>query len=188
MAWLTKDQISSMGFKKFGSNVLISDKASIYNASQISIGNHVRIDDFCVISAGAGGIKIGSYIHVAVFSSIIGAGKITLSNYCNISSKVAIYSSNDDYSGSYLTNPMIPCEYTNVTHDEVFLAKHVIIGCGSVVLPGVVIEEGVAVGALSLVNKDCSAFSFYVGIPAKKVKDRNKDLLLIEKKFIKSEE
>ncbi|WP_421274769.1 acyltransferase [Aeromonas veronii] len=184
MAYLTQSQLAAMNFSALGSNVLISDKASIYGASRIRIGHNVRIDDFCVLSAGEGGIDIGNYIHIAVYSSLIGAGKITLSDFCNISSKVAIYSSNDDYSGEYMTNPMVPAEYTNVTHADVTLAKHVIIGSGSVVLPGVTLHEGTAVGSLSMITKDCEAFGVYIGVPAKKIKNRKRELLVLEKKFM----
>lgn len=177
MAFLTEQQLYDMGFAALGKNVLISDKASIYGASNIHIGNNVRIDDFCILSAGKGGIEIGSYIHIAVYSSLIGAGKIMLSDYSNISSKVAIYSSNDDYSGEYMTNPMVPENYTNVTNADVAIGKHVIIGSGTVVLPGVTLHEGVAIGALSLVTKDCQAFGIYAGAPAKKIKKRKKRLL-----------
>jgi len=138
---------------------------------------------FCVLSAGYGGIEIGSYIHVAVYSSLIGAGKIRLGDYCNISSRVAIYSSNDDYSGAWMTNPMVPDSYTNVTHADVMLGRHVIIGAGSIVLPGAILEEGVAVGALSLVSGNCKEFGIYSGVPAKKIRDRKKDLLKCEDKF-----
>ena len=184
MAFLTEQQLSTIGFAELGSNVLISDKASIYGASRIKIGSNVRIDDFCVLSAGEGGIEIGSYIHIAVYSSLIGAGKITLADFANISSKVAIYSSNDDYSGGYMTNPMVPVEYTNVTHAAVTLAKHVIIGSGSVVLPGVTLHEGSVVGSLSMITKDCEAFGVYVGAPAKKIKNRKRELLELEEKFM----
>ncbi|MFM5058008.1 acyltransferase [Aeromonas caviae] len=184
MAFLTEQELSTMGFAQLGRNVLISDKASIYGASRIKIGSNVRIDDFCVLSAGKGGIDIGSYIHIAVYSSLIGAGKITLADFCNISSKVAIYSSNDDYSGEYMTNPMVPTKYTNVTHMDVTLAKHVIIGSGAVVLPGVTLHEGVVVGALSMVTKDCEVFGVYVGTPAKKIKNRQKKLLSLERNLL----
>ena len=180
MAFLTAQQLTDMGFAALGSNVLISDKASIYGAQRIKIGNNVRIDDFCVLSAGEGGIEIGSYIHIAVYTSLIGAGRIALSDFANISSKVAIYSSNDDYTGEFMTNPMVPAEYTNVTHADVTLGKHVIIGSGSVVLPGVTLYDGVAVGSLSLVTKDCEAFGVYIGAPAKKIKNRKRDLLALE--------
>ncbi len=183
MAFLTEQQLSTMGFVELGCNVLISDKASIYGTSRIEIGSNVRIDDYCVLSAGEGGIEIGSYIHIAVYSSLIGAGKITLADFANISSKVAIYSSNDDYSGEYMTNPMVPAEYTNVTHADVTLAKHVIIGSGSVVLPGVTLHEGAAVGSLSMITKDCEAFGVYIGAPARKIKSRNKNLIKYENLF-----
>ncbi|SIQ50824.1 galactoside O-acetyltransferase [Shewanella morhuae] len=177
MAFLTERQLNEMGFAALGNNVLISDKASIYGANRIKIGNNVRIDDFCVLSAGEGGIDIGNYIHIAVYCSLIGAGKIILADFSNISSKVAIYSSNDDYSGEFMTNPMVPTKYTNVTSADVKINKHVIVGAGSVVLPGVTLNEGVAVGSLSLVDKDCDAFYIYVGVPAKKLKKRKRNLL-----------
>lgn len=184
MAYLTEEQIQEMGFKSIGSDVLLSDKASYYNCKNISIGNNVRVDDFCVLSAGDGGIDIGNNIHIAVYTSLIGAGKIKLQDFCNISSKVAIYSSNDDYSGKFMTNPTVPAQFTNVSHGPVTIGKHVIVGSGSVILPNVILEEGVAVGALSLVNKSCEAFGIYSGVPAKKIKERNKSLLDLEKRML----
>ena len=181
MATLSRDYIEKMGFNSIGENVKISDRASFYNPSKISIGNNVRIDDFCVLSAGLEGIFIGNYIHIAVYSSLIGAGRITLSDFCNISSRVSIYSSNDDYSGVTMTNPTIPSQYTGVTHADVFLEKHVIIGSGSVILPGITLQEGVAIGALSLVTKDCEAFFIYAGNPLQRIKQRKRDLLKLEK-------
>lgn len=184
MAWLSEDEITSMGFARTGSNVLVSDRASFYNCKQITIGSNVRIDDFCVISGGAGGITIGNYVHISVFASIIGAGRIAIGNFCAISSRASVYSSNDDYSGQALTNPMVPSDFTNVTHKDVTLGRHVIVGSGSVILPGVTLEDGVAVGALSLVNRDCLAFGIYAGNPAKRVKERKRDLLSLEAKLV----
>jgi|SRR5690606_3875544 len=182
MGLLTSAEIDEMGFKSVGSNVRLSNKASFYNCQNISIGNNVRIDDFCVLSAGVGGIEIGNYIHIAVYSSLIGAGRISLSDFSNISSRVAIYSSNDDYSGDFMTNPMVPAELTHVTHADVFVGKHVIIGSGTVVLPGVTLEEGVAIGALSFVNKSCKEYGIYSGVPAKRIKDRERGVKELELK------
>lgn len=183
MSFLSLDQIRSLGFLKLGKNVLISSKASIYNPQYISIGDDVRIDDFCILSAGVGGILIGNNIHIAAFTSLIGAAKIQLSDFCNLSSRVSIYSSSDDYSGETMTNPTIPNEYKNVLSEPVIIGKHVIIGCGSVILPGVILESGVAIGALSLVNVNCSSFGIYGGIPVKFIKMRDKNLLNLEVQF-----
>jgi len=187
MSFYTQNELKQLGFKYLGDNVLLSKKASIYGYDRISIGDNTRIDDFVVISAGAGGIDIGQNVHVAVFSSLIGAGKITLSNYSNISSRVSIYSSNDDYSGGTMTNPTIPECYTNVSHSDVYIGKHVIVGCGSIILPGITLREGVAIGALSLVNRCCDAFWIYSGAPAKKIKERKRDLLKLELEYLKKE-
>lgn len=184
MAFIPQGTLNKMGFAHLGENVLISDKASIYNCKEISIGSNVRIDDFCVLSAGVGGIKLGDYIHIAVYTSLIGAGKITLSDFCNISSRVGIYSSNDDYSGSTMTNPMVLDDYKSVANENVSLGRHVIVGSGSIILPGVIAEEGVAVGALSLVNKKCEAFGVYAGNPAHRIKERKRNLLDLEKEFL----
>ena len=183
MGLLSRDMIESMGFASVGNDVRISDKASFYNCQNIHIGNLVRIDDFCVLSAGSGGIVLGDYIHIAIYSSLQGAGNISLADYCNISSRVAIYSSSDDYSGEYMTNPMIPEQFTGVTSLPVTLEQHVIVGCGAVILPGVHLHEGVAVGALSLVNKDCEAFGIYSGVPATFIEARSKNLLEKEHAF-----
>lgn len=184
MSFLTQKQLAEKGFLSLGENVLISEKASIYGASRIRIGSHVRIDDFCILSAGEDGICLGNYIHIACYTSLIGKAKITLADYSNLSSRVAIYSSNDDYSGNYMTNPMVPAEFTNVAHRHVIIGRHCIIGSGTVILPGVVMEEGSAVGALSLVTNNCKAFGIYAGTPARLIKKRNKDLLKIEKKLL----
>lgn len=184
MANLSRSEIECMGFAALGVNVIISDKASLYNCKGISIGNNVRIDDFCVLSAGSGGIKIGNYVHIAAYSSLVGSGAIILSDYCGLSSRVSIYSSSDDYSGAAMTNPVVPLKYTNVRHADVILKKHVIVGSGSVILPGVLLEEGVAIGAISLVNKSCDAFCIYSGNPIRKISERKKDLIDIEINFI----
>jgi acetyltransferase-like isoleucine patch superfamily enzyme len=186
VAFLSEASLKKLGFAEIGSNVLISDKASIYRSDRISIGSNVRIDDFSVLSAGDGGIYIGNHIHIAVACTLIGAGRITMSDYSTISSRVAVYSSNDDYGGNALTNPMVPDEFRGVDNRDVFLGRHVIVGSGCVILPGVRLEEGVAVGALSLITKDCEAFGIYVGNPARRIKDRKRDLLEKEKKFVES--
>lgn len=184
MAIYTKQQLKNLGFLSVGENVRISTKASLYGVSSISIGDNVRIDDFCVLSAGEGGITIGSHVHIAVFSSLIGAGEITIGDFCNVSSRVAIYSSSDDYSGGYLTNPTINNEFTNVEHAPVTLCKHVILGAGCVILPNVTLADGVALGALTLVNSSLQGWGIYAGQPAKYIKPRSKDLLNLESAFL----
>ncbi len=83
-----------------------------------------------------------------------------------------------------MTNPTIPREYTAVRHADVFLGRHVIVGCGSVILPGATLKDGVAIGALSLIKEDCESFGIYAGNPCRRVKDRKRDLLALEQRFL----
>lgn len=180
-SFFTNEELAQIGFESVGFNVFISKKASIYNASEISIGNNVRIDDFCILS---GKIRLGNYIHVAAYSALYGSDVgICIGDYSNISSKNSIYAITDDYSGESMTNPMIPDKYKNIYKEEVIIKKHVIIGSGCVILPGVIIEEGSAFGAMSLINRNTEPWSINAGVPFKKIKDREKTLLQLEKKF-----
>lgn len=179
----SREELLNMGFKYIGKDVFISKKTSFYGVKNISIGDNVRIDDFSVFTGGSGGINIGSYIHIACFCYVSGQGGVDIEDFCNISSRNAFYSSSDDYSGSFMTNPMIPEEFTNVHKARIVLKKHTIIGTGSSVLPGVTIGEGVAVGAMTLVNKDLEEWGIYAGIPARYIKDRKKNIKDLEKEF-----
>ena len=114
MGFLSPAALAALGFGSVGRSVFISDLASFHGAERIHIGSHVRIDDFVVMSAGAGGIQIGDYIHLAVGVNLIGAAPISLGDFCNLSGRVSVYSSNDDYSGNSLTNPMVPLGLRNV--------------------------------------------------------------------------
>jgi len=184
MAYLERPALKSLGFVTLGEDVRISDRASIYNASAIKLGSHVRVDDFCILSAGLGGIVLGDHIHIAAYTSLIGAGRITVDDFGNVSSRVSIYSSSDDYSGATMTNPTISEKYKNVHAEDVVISRHVIIGCGSVVLPGAILGEGVAIGALSVVKGDCAPFGVYVGAPARRVRERSRKLLAVEARFL----
>ena len=137
------------------------------------------------MSAGSGEISIGRNVHISVYTSIIGKGKVQVGDFTALSSRVSIYSSNDDYSGEYMVNPTIDPKFTNVTHKEVHIGNHVIVGSGTVILPNVILGEGVCIGALSLVKENCKSFYVYAGIPAKLIKKRSKKLLDREIEFLK---
>lgn len=181
-SFYSNDELKKIGFKKIGNNVLISRNASIYGAEYISVGNNVRIDDFCILS---GNIEIGNNVHIAAAVLLFG-GKagILLEDFVGISSRSAMYAESDDYSGEAMTNPTIPDKYRIVSGSKIILQKHVLIGTGCTILPGVVIGEGTSVGSMSLINKSLESWSMYIGIPCKRIKERKKRLLDLEKRFI----
>ena len=181
-SFYTKDELKEIGFKKIGQNVLISKKTSIYLPNKISIGNNVRIDDFCLLS---GSLLIGDYVHIAAYCACFGGNiGIEFRDFSGLSSRVSIYASTDDYSGKSLTNPTIPNEYRNLESGKVLLNKHVIVGTGCVILPNVILGEGSSFGAMSLITKDSEPWSVNVGTPAKKIRNREKIILELEKQLL----
>lgn len=183
-AYYSDAELRALGIADFGERVRLSRKTSVYRPEQIRLGSDVRIDDFCVLAAGAGGIVTGDFVHIAVHCSLIGGGCIRLADFSGLSSRVSVYSSSDDYSGAYLTNPTVPDAYKCVTHADVSIGRHAIVGSGAVLLPGVVLEDGVAVGALTLVNRRCEAWGIYAGQPARRIRERARGVLDLERQLL----
>jgi acetyltransferase-like isoleucine patch superfamily enzyme len=182
VAYYSQEQLQQMGFKKLGRNVKISDKASIYNADQIEIGDNARIDDFCLLS---GKVTLGNFVHVAPFSLIAGGEKgVFMDDFSGLAYHVQVFTQSDDYLGRALTNPTVPKIYKLEKKKAVTLGRHVIVGAGSLVLPGVSIAEGCSVGAMTLVRKSTEPWGVYVGNPARRVLERKKDLLALERTFL----
>lgn len=170
-SFYSADELNTLGLKSFGDNVLISKKCSIYSPEKISIGNNVRIDDFCILS---GEIKLGSHIHISAYSALYGANGIKMENYTGISPRTTIFSAMDDFQGDYLIGPIHTKEYINVTGGKVILRKFSQLGSGSTVFPNIEIGEGAVTGAMTLVNKDLNPWTVNVGIPVTKSWSRSK--------------
>jgi galactoside O-acetyltransferase len=180
-SFYSEQELKEIGFLNLGDNVLISRKCSIYSPGKISVGSNVRIDDFCILS---GNIHIGNYVHIASYVALYGGNEgIEIEDFVGVSARSIVYSVTDDYSGNYLTNPTIPMEFKSIQDEKVVLKKHSLIGAGSIVLPGVIVEEGCSFGAMSLINKSTEPWGIYVGAPSKRLKDRSKNLLELEKKL-----
>lgn len=185
MAYYTKEELVKIGFKYVGNNVKISDKASIYDSEKIEIDDNSRIDDFCVIS---GKIRIGKNVHITPTCLIAGGEKgIIFEDYTTLAYGVKVFTQSDDYSGETMANSTIPTKYKNEYKKEVILKKFSIVGAGSIIMPGVILEEGTSIGAMSLVLSSTKPWKIYTGIPAKSLKDRKKDLLKLEKEYLQNE-
>lgn len=175
--YYTSEELKDFGFLFIGKNVKVAKNCSIVGLDNIEIGDNSRIDSFSSIVAASGFVRIGRYVHIGGGSYIGGAGGVTLEDFSGLSGGVNLYSASDDYSGRSLTNPTVPAVYTGVKRAPVSLRRHVIIGSGSIVLPGCDLEEGVAVGALSLVNKNLQAWGIYSGVPCRRIAARKQGLL-----------
>ncbi len=173
-SFYSEEEIKHLGLKSYGNNVRVSRKVSIYAPEMIKIGDNVRIDDFCVLS---GSIVIGSNVHIAAYCALYGGEGITIGDYSGLSARCTLYSVTDDFSGNFLVGSCVNNGVRNLIRGKIEIKRYVQVGAGCVVLPGVLLNEGVAVGAMSLVNKTLPQWSICYGIPAKWQRERSKNLL-----------
>lgn len=172
--YYTIEELQSKGVTVYGKNVKVSKFVNIYKPSNLFLHDNIRIDDFTIISC-KGRVEIFNYVHIGPHCVITCATNIILNNYSCISAGVKLYGGCDDFSGDYMTNPTVPSEYLNVSIGNIILEEHALVGSSSVILPNVVLKQGTAIAALSLVKKDTEPWMIYGGVPAKPLKPRNQN-------------
>jgi galactoside O-acetyltransferase len=182
MAWLKQEALEALNFRHLGRNVKISDKASIYDAELMSIGDNSRIDDFCVVS---GRVTIGRNVHIAVFCNVAGGEEgIEMCDFSGLAYSCNIFTQSDDYTGGTMTNPTVPDAYKLESKKAVRLGRHCIVGTNSIVFPGVDMKDGCALGAMAMLTRSTEPWGIYSGVPARRVRDRKQDLLTLEARYL----
>jgi acetyltransferase-like isoleucine patch superfamily enzyme len=147
------------------------------DGGSLSIGEHSQIDDFAFLNAGKL-CRIGRFVHIASFVSVIGGGEFSIDDFSGLSAGCRVITGTDDYTGPFMTNPTVPPEFTNHRVSHVVIAKHVIVGTNAVIFPGVTIGEGAAVGACGVVRRDVPPWGVYAGDPLRKIGERNREAIL----------
>lgn len=173
-SYYSEEELAQLGLKSYGKDVRISRHVCIYGAHRISIGDNVRIDDFCIL---CGDITIGSHIHIAPYCAFYGEFGIRMEDYSGSSAGVKVYSAIDDFSGEYAVGPVIDESKRKLTLGLVTIGKYVQIGAGSIIFPDVTIGDGCAIGAMSLVKKTLNAWGIYAGVPVRYIKERKRNLV-----------
>jgi galactoside O-acetyltransferase len=185
MAFLTESELHSMGFRSLGRNVRVSERASIYEPELMTIGDNSRVDDFCVLS---GEIVLGRNVHLAVYNNLTaGRSSITLGDFSTLAYGCHLVAQSDDYSGETMVNTTIPDKFKRETSEPIVIGRQVVLGTATIVLPGVHIAEGTSAGARTLFTNSTEPWTIYVGTPARKLRDRSKALLELERQFLSEE-
>lgn len=177
--------LSSLGLARLGDGVLIHPTVIIIGLENLSIGDCSRIDAYTVIVAN-GPVSIGRNVHVGAGCYMAGAGGIEIADFAGVSQGARIYSVTDDFSGRAMTGPTLPPAFTAVAKAPVVIGRHVVLGSGSAVLPGAHVGDGCAIGAMSLVNRSLPPWGLYAGAPARLVRERRRDLLALEERYLAS--
>jgi len=191
--WIRK--ISYPGLIRLtGKNVIFGKNVTLRNPSEISVGNNVVIDDYCVLDAKGeknGGISIGNEVVISR-NSILSCkgGSIEIGNHTNISQNCLIHSEesvkigddvivaaytyivgggNHDY--SQLDMPII--RQQSLSRGGVIIGNNVWIGARVTILDGVTVHTGSVIGAGAVVTEDVPENCVAAGIPAKVVSKRS---------------
>ena len=180
------EELRGFGFAHVGENVTVSKDCRIFGLPNIYFGNDVRIDAGVHIIATRGTLRFGSNIHVGGYCHLVAAADLTFGDFSGLSQGVRIYTASDDYTGRHLTNPTVPEEFTGVKMAPISLGRHVIIGSGSVILPGCSIGDGSAIGALSVVTKPVPEWEIHSGQPARRLCARSRRLLALEAAYVEA--
>jgi galactoside O-acetyltransferase len=160
-----------------GKDVIIGKTVRIRYPELVSIGDHCIIDDFTYISTA---LQLTAHVHVSAGCKIIGGRSATVSmdEYSTLAPNVVLAAGSDDYVGGIAT-PLVPREVKgDVEIGDIHIGRHSIVGAGSVVMPNIRFGDGAAVGALSLVKDDLEAWTLYAGIPARRLKARDRERIL----------
>jgi len=173
-------------FKKMGKNVTVYPLAKIVFPENISIGDEVVIDDFVFMYGAGRGIKIGNFCHITAQCHVQSGGLLEIGDFSTIGPGSIVLAATDDYRGNGLIGlKVFTDKYRNLSYEDVLLGRHVHVGAGSIILPGVTIGDGCSVGAGSLVTKDLPEWTICYGSPCRPMREKSKDKMLrMEKEFL----
>jgi acetyltransferase-like isoleucine patch superfamily enzyme len=162
-----------------GPQTIVGRTVRIRKPGRCRIGDHSIIDDFSYISCG---ITVGRFTHIGAQAVLIGGdAHITIGDFVNIAPGCRLVASSHDFSAGGLCGPTIPPEFaTPSVSADIRVDDHVLLGTGTVILPGVHLPTGVATGALTLITPatNLEPWTLYAGTPARPLKSRRADDIL----------
>jgi dTDP-4-amino-4,6-dideoxy-D-glucose acyltransferase len=69
--FLDAAELAALGLAACGRSVLVSRHAIFFRPERISLGDHTRIDAFCILSAGSNGLRIGRNVHISAYTAVV---------------------------------------------------------------------------------------------------------------------
>ncbi len=155
-----------------GEGARVGKCVRVRRPERVRIGAFSIIDDFTYIS---GEVDVGRFCHVAPNVCLIGArGRIRMGDFAGIAAGSCVYASSSDYLEASLDYPSVPAEFHfGGTTEDVILGDHVLLGSHTVVLPGVVLPEGVATAAHTVLTKrQYEPWTLYGGLDGRRLARR----------------
>lgn len=170
--------------KFLGKNVIIGKTVRIRKPELVSIGDNTIIDDFTYISCP---IKIGKHCHIGPGVTVNGGNtEINIGNFVDIGSNSTISTSSTNFLNASISSAAINKKYHfGSISEKIVIKDYVVIGSNCIILPGVLLPEGVASSSLTVLRKKkYLKWSLYSGFDGEfLVKRDNKEFLKKIKKI-----
>ena len=158
-----------------GEGVQVFEHALILKPETISIGDHSRVDDYCRLEGGES-LQIGRHVHVSSFSSIIGGGTCLIGDLADVAHGARVITGSDQPDAAMST--MSPMEWRHVELSTIVIDHLAFLASGAVMLPGTSLGVGAIAAAGSVVTKPVPAWEIWSGVPAKPLRNRDREALI----------
>lgn len=151
-----------------GSNVEIYPGCFVQGTGELTVADTVQLFPHMYVSTGGdtGFTRIGTHSHFAAGCAIYGSGGLTVGAYCNVAAHVVLATIEHDPARA--DGPMA----TTVRQGPITLEDDVWLGANATVTPGTTIARGCVVGANAVVTRDTEPYGIYLGVPARRARDR----------------
>lgn len=134
----------------------IHEPTTVITEEDLALHETSRIDSFCIINATGGAvINEQSVIHAG--SHLVGRGRFEMGARSVVTYNCTILTSTADL--RYPASSVVPQDERRNVTDSVVLGTETFVGSGSVIMPGVTLEEGACVAANSYVDEDVPAWT-----------------------------
>jgi len=152
-----------------GDDVTILGTIDLRNRENVVIRfcDRVTIDHDCrFVSARDGVIEVGEDAVVTAYAIINGGGSVRIGKKCVIGPRCSINAN------EHVFRRDVPIRDAGFVHADVILGDDCWLAANVVLMKGVHLGEGTVVGAGAVVTKDTDPYGIYVGIPARKMGER----------------
>lgn len=167
--FLSSEELRDLGVK-CGERCFVHWSCVLIGCDRIELGDDVRIDAYCQLSAGAEGfIKIGDKTHIASHVLIMGATGVTIGKGVGLAAGTKVYTSSDSFNGGGLIGPQHLLQHRKLFNAAVIMEDFTATGANTVVLAGSHMKLGAVAHTNSVVRGELEPLGIYKGFPAEKI-------------------
>lgn len=159
-----------------GSNVYIGHNVMFARPDRVFLGDNVRIDPFTYISCG---LTANNFVQVCANVIMCGRKDVYLDGWNFVSYGSKLITGSEDFKGKF--GPVNDFwGHNKVYEGDIRFEKNSGVCADTIVMPGVILPEGVVFGAKSFVGRNHKAkeYELWLGNPLSKNCDRDKSMII----------